>query len=71
MLAQGRRTMALSAAVAAPMCPCCLSQQHSENTRLLFCTTGILLRMITSGDITLQRSKVTHIILDEVHERDR
>ncbi|CAF2133734.1 unnamed protein product [Brassica rapa] len=38
----------------------------SDNTRLLFCTTGILLRRL-AGDKTLK--DVTHIIVDEVHER--
>lgn len=37
------------------------------NTRLLFCTTGILLRRLQS-DPELQG--VTHVMVDEVHERD-
>lgn len=36
-------------------------------TRLLFCTTGILLKKL-EGDPYL--NDVTHIIVDEVHERD-
>ncbi|KAI8620273.1 P-loop containing nucleoside triphosphate hydrolase protein [Chytriomyces sp. MP71] len=39
---------------------------RSPNTRLIFATTGILLRML-QGDPTLNR--VTHVIVDEVHER--
>ncbi|CAE5962521.1 unnamed protein product [Arabidopsis arenosa] len=39
---------------------------RSDKTRLLFCTTGILLRKLV-GDKTLK--DVTHIIVDEVHER--
>ncbi|EOA34704.1 hypothetical protein CARUB_v10022272mg [Capsella rubella] len=39
---------------------------RSEKTRLMFCTTGILLRKLV-GDKTLK--DVTHIIVDEVHER--
>ncbi|KAI9360815.1 P-loop containing nucleoside triphosphate hydrolase protein [Zopfochytrium polystomum] len=39
---------------------------RSSDTRLLFCTTGILLRML-AGDPSL--SKVSHVIVDEVHER--
>ncbi|KAG7649925.1 DEAD/DEAH box helicase domain [Arabidopsis thaliana x Arabidopsis arenosa] len=39
---------------------------RSDKTRLLFCTTGILLRKLV-GDTTLK--DVTHIIVDEVHER--
>ncbi|XP_038878021.1 DExH-box ATP-dependent RNA helicase DExH7, chloroplastic isoform X2 [Benincasa hispida] len=42
-----------------------LDSARNENTKLLFCTTGILLRQI--GDETL--TGVTHIIVDEVHER--
>ena len=38
----------------------------SASTRLLFCTTGVLLRRLES-DTTLNH--VTHIIVDEVHER--
>ncbi|KAL5182262.1 DExH-box ATP-dependent RNA helicase DExH7, chloroplastic [Glycine soja] len=38
----------------------------NEKTRLLFCTTGILLRKLM-GDQSL--SGITHIIVDEVHER--
>lgn len=38
----------------------------SSSTRLTFCTTGILLRRL-EGEPTLPN--VTHIIVDEVHER--
>lgn len=38
----------------------------SSATRLLYCTTGVLLRRL-EGDGTLQG--VTHVIVDEVHER--
>eukprot|EP00897_Mesotaenium_endlicherianum_P002934 jgi/Mesen1/2669/ME000167S01818 len=40
--------------------------KRSERTRLLFCTTGILLRRLLS-DPELQG--LTHVIVDEVHER--
>ncbi|XP_024015493.1 DExH-box ATP-dependent RNA helicase DExH7, chloroplastic isoform X2 [Eutrema salsugineum] len=43
-----------------------LESARSDKTRLLFCTTGILLRKL-AGDKTLD--DVTHIIVDEVHER--
>uniref|UniRef100_A0A182VRY0 RNA helicase n=1 Tax=Anopheles minimus TaxID=112268 RepID=A0A182VRY0_9DIPT len=43
-----------------------LENKISSSTRLTFCTTGILLRRLQS-DPTL--SSVTHIIVDEVHER--
>ena len=38
----------------------------SSSTRLLFCTTGVLLRRLEE-DSTLKH--ITHIIVDEVHER--
>lgn len=43
-----------------------LESVKSSATRLLYCTTGVLLRRL-EGDATLQG--VTHIIVDEVHER--
>ncbi|KAM8809718.1 putative ATP-dependent RNA helicase DHX57 isoform 1-T1 [Eudromia elegans] len=43
-----------------------LESVKSSATRLLYCTTGVLLRRL-EGDLTLQG--VTHIIVDEVHER--
>ena len=35
---------------------------------LMFCTNGVLLRMLTHGE---GLATVTHIIVDEIHERDR
>ncbi|OIT26180.1 PREDICTED: DExH-box ATP-dependent RNA helicase DExH7, chloroplastic-like isoform X1 [Nicotiana attenuata] len=43
-----------------------LDSARNERTKLLFCTTGILLRMF-SGNKNL--AGVSHIIVDEVHER--
>ncbi|BFI42914.1 ATP-dependent RNA helicase DHX57 [Marchantia polymorpha subsp. ruderalis] len=43
-----------------------LESCRSHRTRLLFCTTGILLRRLSS-DRDLEN--VTHVIVDEVHER--
>ncbi|KAL3874748.1 hypothetical protein ACJMK2_037719 [Sinanodonta woodiana] len=43
-----------------------LEKVQSNLTRLLFCTTGIVLRRL-EGDPTLEG--ITHIIMDEVHER--
>ncbi|XP_072534065.1 putative ATP-dependent RNA helicase DHX57 isoform X2 [Salminus brasiliensis] len=43
-----------------------LETVRSSSTRLLFCTTGVLLRRL-EGDAEL--SGVTHVIVDEVHER--
>lgn len=45
-----------------------LERKMSKATRLLFCTTGLLLRII-NGDPLLH--DVTHVVIDEVHERDR
>ncbi|KAE9409120.1 P-loop containing nucleoside triphosphate hydrolase protein [Gymnopus androsaceus JB14] len=39
---------------------------HSMNTKLLFCTTGIVLRRLSLGD---KLEDVSHIVVDEVHER--
>lgn len=43
-----------------------LDSARNERTKLLFCTTGILLRKL-AGDKDLV--DVTHVIVDEVHER--
>uniref|UniRef100_A0A6J0TQ65 RNA helicase n=1 Tax=Pogona vitticeps TaxID=103695 RepID=A0A6J0TQ65_9SAUR len=43
-----------------------LESVKSSATRLLYCTTGVLLRRL-EGDTDLQG--VTHVIVDEVHER--
>lgn len=45
-----------------------LSANTSEDTRLLFCTTGVLLEKLVHRR-TL--ANYTHIVLDEVHERDQ
>ena len=39
---------------------------RGQSTRLLFCTTGVLLRRL-ARDRAL--SGVTHIVVDEIHER--
>ncbi|KAL7119617.1 hypothetical protein ACP275_02G073900 [Erythranthe tilingii] len=43
-----------------------LDSARNERTKLLFCTTGILLRML-SGNKDL--ADISHVIVDEVHER--
>lgn len=43
-----------------------LENKVSASTRLTFCTTGILLRRL-EGEPSL--TNVTHIVVDEVHER--
>ncbi|KAG1825662.1 P-loop containing nucleoside triphosphate hydrolase protein [Suillus subaureus] len=40
--------------------------KHNQATKLLFCTTGVVLRRLGSGD---GLRDVTHIVVDEVHER--
>lgn len=40
----------------------------SEDTRILFCTTGVLLEKLVRQK---SLSGLTHLILDEVHERDK
>jgi ATP-dependent RNA helicase DHX57 len=38
-----------------------------KNTRLLFCTTGVLLRQLQCEGAL---DSITHIVVDEVHERN-
>ncbi|XP_049594394.1 3'-5' RNA helicase YTHDC2 isoform X1 [Syngnathus scovelli] len=45
-----------------------LESRVSPKTLLTFCTTGVLLRTLMAGDVSL--ASVTHVIVDEVHERD-
>lgn len=45
-----------------------MDKQASEDTRILFVTTGVLLRKLVSKKNMLE---YTHVILDEVHERDQ
>jgi ATP-dependent RNA helicase TDRD9 len=45
-----------------------MDKQVGEDTRLLYCTTGILLNRLISRK---HMRDYTHIILDEVHERDQ
>lgn len=44
-----------------------LKKVVSDDTRILFCTTGVLLEKLIRSK---RMSEYTHIILDEVHERD-
>ncbi|ESO89626.1 hypothetical protein LOTGIDRAFT_124894 [Lottia gigantea] len=46
-----------------------LESKVSPKTLLTFCTNGVLLRTLMGGDSSL--ASVTHVIIDEVHERDR
>ncbi|KAM4527615.1 3'-5' RNA helicase YTHDC2 isoform 2-T3 [Odontesthes bonariensis] len=45
-----------------------LESRVSPKTLLTFCTSGVLLRTLMAGDDSL--TMVTHVIVDEVHERD-
>uniref|UniRef100_A0A8C6NIB0 RNA helicase n=1 Tax=Nothobranchius furzeri TaxID=105023 RepID=A0A8C6NIB0_NOTFU len=45
-----------------------LESRVSPKTQLTFCTSGVLLRTLMAGDTSL--TTVTHVIVDEVHERD-
>lgn len=42
----------------------------SEDTRICYCTTGVLLQKLIGPQQDDNFNKYTHIILDEVHERD-
>ncbi|XP_057341325.1 3'-5' RNA helicase YTHDC2-like isoform X2 [Microplitis mediator] len=46
-----------------------LESRVAPRTLLTYCTNGVLLRTLMGGDSAL--ATVTHIIVDEVHERDR
>ncbi|KAH0950534.1 hypothetical protein HN011_001845 [Eciton burchellii] len=46
-----------------------LESRVALKTLLTYCTNGVLLRTLMGGDSAL--STLTHIIVDEVHERDR
>ncbi|XP_054796819.1 DExH-box ATP-dependent RNA helicase DExH6 isoform X1 [Prosopis cineraria] len=58
-----------------------LESRGGKHSSVMLCTTGILLRVLCSFSKCLSRSKtgtmrndkfeITHIIMDEVHERDR
>ena len=77
IVTQPRRISAIGLAerVAAERCERCgdvvgysvrLESKQSAKTRLLFCTTGVLIRRLLSDPLL---ENTTHVILDEVHER--
>uniref|UniRef100_A0A915PVM7 R3H domain-containing protein n=1 Tax=Setaria digitata TaxID=48799 RepID=A0A915PVM7_9BILA len=45
-----------------------LEQKTSEQTVLTYCTSGVLLRLLTNDT---NASNISHIILDEIHEREQ
>ncbi len=46
-----------------------LESKSSPETLLTFCTNGVLLRTLMSGRQVLKT--ITHILVDEIHERDK
>lgn len=44
-----------------------MDQRLNSDTRILYCTTGVLLQKLIN-EKTMKN--YTHVILDEVHERD-
>ncbi|XP_055600297.1 3'-5' RNA helicase YTHDC2-like [Uranotaenia lowii] len=48
-----------------------LESRLSPMTNLIFCTNGILLRCLMGKNANNTLSELTHIIVDEVHERDQ
>ncbi|KAJ4763726.1 ATP-dependent RNA helicase [Rhynchospora pubera] len=60
-----------------------LESKGGKNSSIIFCTNGVLLRLLIGRGINLTKrrstklplddsiSEITHIILDEIHERDR
>jgi HrpA-like RNA helicase len=47
-----------------------LENRGGNDSSLMFCTNGILLRMLTDQSHDAM-SRVTHLVIDEIHERDR
>ncbi|BDA50474.1 3'-5' RNA helicase YTHDC2 [Coccomyxa sp. Obi] len=45
-----------------------LESKGGPASSLMFCTNGVLLRMLTQGE---GLNDITHVIVDEIHERDR
>ncbi|XP_058060569.1 3'-5' RNA helicase YTHDC2-like [Anopheles bellator] len=48
-----------------------LESRSKPSTNLVFCTNGVLLRCLTGKGVSKFLGNVTHIIIDEVHERDQ
>lgn len=48
-----------------------LESQMSPMSNLIYTTTGYFLRCLVSGDLTAFFRDTTHLILDEIHERDK
>ncbi|KAI5692999.1 hypothetical protein M8J75_005593 [Diaphorina citri] len=48
-----------------------LESRSSGKTVLTYCTNGVLIRTLMGADSASIISTITHLIIDEVHERDR
>ena len=48
-----------------------LESRVSPKTLLTFCTNGVLLRTLMGGGSDASLGAVTHIVVDEIHERDK
>lgn len=48
-----------------------LDSKGGPDCSLMFCTNGVLLRMLTAGGGEDPMATVTHLVVDEIHERDR
>lgn len=46
-----------------------LEQKYGPQTNLIYCTIGVMLRILMNGLEALKN--ITHLIIDEIHERDR
>ncbi len=44
-----------------------LEKRKSRKTRITFMTTGVFLQILANNQLV---EKISHVILDEVHERD-
>lgn len=48
-----------------------LEGKTSPSSNLIYCTNGILLRCLMSSNVEEVFEDITHVIVDEVHERDK
>lgn len=48
-----------------------LESRTSPTSNLIYCTNGVFIRCLMGGGIAELMSNITHIIIDEVHERDK
>uniref|UniRef100_A0A1B0DDD2 RNA helicase n=1 Tax=Phlebotomus papatasi TaxID=29031 RepID=A0A1B0DDD2_PHLPP len=48
-----------------------LESKTSPSSNLIYCTNGILVRCLMGGHYQKVFAKITHVIVDEVHERDK